>query len=67
MTNVQKAYDAVFRDDERIRAVFVQDLNYDFNMFLGWIEHPSSDVWIIPQFADDAGWNIYSIKKEFGA
>jgi|AACY02.6.fsa_nt_gi hypothetical protein len=67
MTNVQKAYDAVYRNNEFSSNLVVSSLNYDFDFFLDMAAGSGGDGdFLLTQFGDGFPFNAYGIMDTFG-
>lgn len=65
MTNVQKAYDAVYRNNEFTSNLVVASLIYDFSFFREMAE-AYEEPFLLTQFGDGFPLNAYGINDLYG-
>lgn len=65
MTNVQKAYDAVYRNNEFSSNLVMSSLNYDFDFFQD-MGKANEEPFLLAQFGDGFPFNAYGIMDMFG-
>lgn len=63
MTNVQKAYDVVYRDNEFTSNLVVESLNYDGGLFFDMHHSDNNEPFLFAQFGGNlVGLNASSLK-----